>query len=202
MSASARRSSSRSRTRAGRSTRRAAARKRSNCSAGHARCRPDRHHAPRHRRVRALPHPAPPQRRPHRQVTARNDTHDVVAGLEAGADDYLTSRSPRKSCRHESALLVRIGPIVAGHAQLSFGNLEIVPKRARSCATAPSCTSPRPSPAAVRAARTPVACSAARVARQVWGYDYFGDGRLVDVHVRRLRTKVRGRSGQPRHVVT
>jgi DNA-binding response OmpR family regulator len=37
---------------------------------------------------------------------------------------------------------------------------------------------------------------------RVWGYGYFGDGRLVDVHVRRLRTKVEGDAANPRHVVT
>ena len=37
---------------------------------------------------------------------------------------------------------------------------------------------------------------------KVWGYDYFADGRLVDVHVRRLRTKVEVDAANPRHVVT
>ena len=37
---------------------------------------------------------------------------------------------------------------------------------------------------------------------RVWGYDYFGDGRLVDVHVRRLRTKVEADPAHPRYVVT
>ena len=37
---------------------------------------------------------------------------------------------------------------------------------------------------------------------KVWGYDYFGDGRLVDVHIRRLRTKVETDPAAPRHVVT
>ncbi|MEY3749493.1 MAG: hypothetical protein RLZZ449_1389 [Actinomycetota bacterium] len=37
---------------------------------------------------------------------------------------------------------------------------------------------------------------------KVWGYDYFGDGRLVDVHIRRLRMKVETDPANPRHVVT
>jgi DNA-binding response OmpR family regulator len=37
---------------------------------------------------------------------------------------------------------------------------------------------------------------------KVWGYDYFGDGRLVDVHVRRLRTKIEVNPAHPRYVVT
>ena len=37
---------------------------------------------------------------------------------------------------------------------------------------------------------------------KVWGHDYFGDGRLVDVHIRRLRTKVEADPAEPRYVVT
>jgi DNA-binding response OmpR family regulator len=37
---------------------------------------------------------------------------------------------------------------------------------------------------------------------RVWGYDYFGDGRLVDAHVRRLRTKIERNPSEPDHLVT
>ena len=37
---------------------------------------------------------------------------------------------------------------------------------------------------------------------RVWGYGYFGDGRLVDVHIRRLRTKIEPDAANPRYVVT
>ncbi len=37
---------------------------------------------------------------------------------------------------------------------------------------------------------------------KVWSYDYFGDGRLVDVHVRRLRTKIERDPANPDHVLT
>ncbi len=37
---------------------------------------------------------------------------------------------------------------------------------------------------------------------RVWGYDYFGDGRLVDVHIRRLRTKIEADPANPRHILT
>jgi DNA-binding response OmpR family regulator len=41
-----------------------------------------------------------------------------------------------------------------------------------------------------------------RLLEHVWGYGYFGDSRLVDVHVRRLRTKIERDPAEPRHVVT
>ncbi|MFM7063297.1 MAG: response regulator transcription factor, partial [Actinomycetes bacterium] len=61
-------------------------------------------------------------------VTARADTHDVVAGLEAGADDYLTKPFvPKELSARIRALLRRIRPISTGHARLVFGELEIIP---------------------------------------------------------------------------
>ena len=138
-------------------------------------------------------------------LTARSDSHDVVAGLEAGADDYVTKPAvPKELSARIRALLRRASRGDSAPESLVFGELEL-----------------RPEAGVVRRGGQPVSltrtefrllCELAEAAGRVlsrealldrvWGYDYFGDGKLVDVHIRRLRTKIEENPSQPRHVVT
>lgn len=138
-------------------------------------------------------------------VTARNDTHDIVAGLEAGADDYLTKPFAAKELSARiRALLRRVRPGAAARARLVFGELELIPEEGKVLRGGDE----------VHLTKTEfrLLCELAEspgkvfsresLLDRVWGYDYFGDGRLVDVHVRRLRTKIEIDPANPRHVVT
>ena len=138
-------------------------------------------------------------------VTARADTHDVVAGLEAGADDYLTKPfAPKELSARIRALLRRVRPTQPGHARLAFGDLEVIPDEGKVtlAGTELHLTKTEFRLLCELASNPGRVFSREALLDRVWGYGYFGDGRLVDVHVRRLRTKVEQDPANPGHGVT
>ena len=137
-------------------------------------------------------------------VTARSDTHDVVAGLEAGADDYLTKPfAPKELSARIRALLRRIKTADHQHQNLVFGDLVIIPEEGRVTLAGEEVPLTKTEFRLCVLAENPSGVfSRETLLKRVWDYDYFGDGRLVDVHVRRLRMKVERDPAEPRHVVT
>ncbi len=138
-------------------------------------------------------------------ITARSDTHDVVAGLEAGADDYLTKPfAPKELSARIRALLRRARSSDDGSSEILFDDLQILPDEGvvRVSGTEAYLTKTE-FRLLVELASSPGRIFSREVLlERVWGLGYFGDGRLVDVHVRRLRTKIEPDPANPRHVVT
>jgi DNA-binding response OmpR family regulator len=138
-------------------------------------------------------------------VTARDDTHDVVAGLEAGADDYMTKPfQPKELSARIRALLRRLRPTELRHPRMRFGDLEIIPSEGVVNVGGRSAHLTKTEfKLLVELASNPGRVySREELLESVWGRDFLADGRLVDVHVRRLRTKVEPDPAEPRHVVT
>ncbi|WP_405071733.1 response regulator transcription factor [Kribbella sp. NBC_01510] len=139
-------------------------------------------------------------------VTARTDSHDVVAGLEAGADDYVTKPLVAKELSARiRALLRRVEPANARQSDLLMvGDLRIdVPgaEVTRDGAVLPLTRTEFKLLAELAGAEGKV-LSREQLLSKVWGYGYFGDSRIVDVHVRRLRLKIEHDPASPKHLVT
>ncbi len=138
-------------------------------------------------------------------VTARSDSHDVVAGLEAGADDYLRKPfDPKELSARIRALLRRIRPDAGRPVHIQIDGLEILPDAGvvRYAGEAVHLTRTEFRLLVELATHPDRVLSREDLLERVWGYDYFGDGRLVDVHVRRLRMKIEPDAANPRFVVT
>lgn len=127
-------------------------------------------------------------------LTARAEEIDRVVGFELGADDYVTKPfSPREVVARVKAVLRRTGaPAAESNATIRFGRLEI-DARAREVRVDGTHVklTPREFSLLRELASNPgVAFSRGKLLQKVWGFDYSGDERTVDVHIRRLRAAI------------
>lgn len=138
-------------------------------------------------------------------LTARADETDKIVGLSVGADDYLTKPfSPRELVARVKAILRRGRNAVRGEAMLIFHRLRIDPdaRQVWKDDEAVELTSIEFDILHALARHRGRVLSREQLIEQVWGYDYYGDERVVDVHIGRIRKKLEDDPTNPTLIVT
>ena len=141
-------------------------------------------------------------------VTAQTDTYDLVAGLEAGADDYVTKPVvPKELAARIRAALRRVHlheSSSSSSAISRFGDIEV--RREQGIVLKGgvelNLTKTEYRLICEFADHANMVLSRDQLLERVWGYEYLGDSRLVDAHVRRLRVKVEDQPDDPKLIVT
>jgi two-component system OmpR family response regulator len=142
-------------------------------------------------------------------LTAKDSEIDKIVGLEIGADDYLTKPfSMRELVARIRAMLrrsemVETKPTGQGRP-IKVGDIEIDTARRRVSVSgsALKLTAKEFDLLLFLAENKGIVFSREQLLDRVWGYDYPGDTRTVDVHVRWLREKIETDPGKPRYLIT
>ena len=149
-------------------------------------------------------------------LTARDDEIDRVVGLEVGADDYMTKPfSMRELMARVKAMLRRVrlihqeinrqaAPVENAGQILAFDDLAIdLNRREVTLNRQPLALKPKEYELLTfLAMHRGQALSREVILEKVWGWDFTGDSRTVDVHVRWLREKIEPNPGEPHRIVT
>lgn len=138
-------------------------------------------------------------------LTAKADEMDKVVGLRVGADDYVTKPfSPREVVARVQAILRRERTGVLAERDLRFERLRIDPaaRQVWKDGAAVELTPIEYDLLYTLATHPRRVLSREQLIEQVWGYDYYGDDRVIDVHIRRMRHKIEDDATNPQYVTT
>jgi hypothetical protein len=141
-------------------------------------------------------------------VTAQTDTYDLVAGLEAGADDYVTKPVvPKELAARIRAALRRVHLRETSAATSAISRFADIELRREQGIVLKSGVELNLTKTEFRllcefADHANMVLSRDQLLERVWGYEYLGDSRLVDAHVRRLRVKIEAQPDDPKVIVT
>lgn len=139
-------------------------------------------------------------------LTARGEDIDKVLGLELGADDYLTKpfNSRELVARIKAILRRSLFREEETKKIAKIGNLQVdlLQHRVRLDGKDINLTSKEFALLSFLVANAGNVYSREQLLEQVWGYDYYGDVRTVDVHIRHLREKLEQDPGNPNLILT
>ena len=142
-------------------------------------------------------------------LTAKTEETDKIVGLEIGADDYMTKPfSMRELLARMRAMLRRTRMAVTQpeeeEVKIRINNLEIDPARhiASLKDTTLNLTPKEFDLLSFLARNRGIVFNREQLLEKVWGYDYAGDTRTVDVHIRWLRKKIEANPQKPRYLIT
>jgi two-component system alkaline phosphatase synthesis response regulator PhoP len=138
-------------------------------------------------------------------LTAKAEETDKIVGLTMGADDYMTKPfSPRELVARVKAILRRERGNGPAEPTLTFAHLRIDPSGHQVWKDGErlDLTATEFDLLYALARHRGRVLSRDQLIEQVWGYDYYGDERVVDVHIGRLRKKVEDDPANPQLIVT
>ncbi len=137
-------------------------------------------------------------------VSAQQDSHDIVAGLELGADDYVTKPFNDRELLARARAQMRHHVPDASTTATTIGDLEVRPSEGVVFKNGEPVQLTKTEFHLLRylADHINLVLSRPQLLEAVWDYPPDGDSRLVDTHIARLRAKIETTPGEPKHLVT